>query len=121
MMRKLILTVCAAFVALPLLTALADEGIGKFMKDHHKAPKGTDPTCKKVADGKASAEELATMLKGYEMMAAAKPEKGDAAAWKAKCEALVAAVKQIQAKDAAGNEAYKKAVNCKGCHNEHRE
>lgn len=120
-MRKLILTVCAAFVALPLLTALADEGIEKFMKDHHKAPKGTDPTCKKVGDGKATDEELATMLKGYQMMCAAKPEKGDAKAWVEKCQALVAAVKQIQAKDAAGTEAYKKAVNCKGCHNEHRE
>ena len=54
-------------------------------------------------------------------MCAAEPPKGAKDAWVKKCQALIAAVKQLQAKDAAGSDAYKKAVNCKGCHSEHRE
>ena len=47
-------------------------------------------------------------------LAAYKPEKGDAASWKAKTGAIVAAIK---AGDQAG---LNKAANCKACHNVHK-
>jgi hypothetical protein len=87
------------------------------MKQYHKPE---DALCKKVSGGTASDAELATMLKAYQDMCAATPPKGDKAAWVKKNQALIGAVKKIQAKDAAGVAAYKAAVNCKACHSEHK-
>ncbi|MBK8039787.1 MAG: hypothetical protein IPK22_22035 [Verrucomicrobiaceae bacterium] len=87
------------------------------MKQYHKPE---DALCKKVAGGTASDVELATMLKQYQAMCAATPPKGDKAAWVKKNQALIAAVKKIQAKDATGAADYKAAVNCKACHSEHK-
>lgn len=87
------------------------------MKTYHKPD---DALCKKVSGGTASDAELATMLKVYQDMCAATPPKGDKAAWVKKNQALIGAVKKIQAKDAAGVAAYKAAVNCKACHSEHK-
>ena len=115
-----IIAACSIFSA---STAFADGGdkvIEDFMKKYHKAPTGTDPVCKKVNNGQASDAELAELLKGYQTICGCKPPKGDVAAWQTKCKAIVAAVKQIQAKDAGGVDAYKKAVSCKGCHSEHK-
>ncbi len=98
----------------------ASEVIEDAMKNYHKAPKGTDPTCKKVSNNAATPEELADILKSYQAMCAEAPPKGDKAAWVEKCQALIAAVKKIQAKDAAGVSDYKKAVNCKACHSAHK-
>jgi hypothetical protein len=87
------------------------------MKQYHKPE---DALCKKVSGGTASDAELATMLKQYQAMCAATPPKGDKAAWVKKNQALIAAVKKIQAKDATGAADYKAAVNCKACHSEHK-
>lgn len=124
MHRKTILLAGTALVAaFSLLTATSradDEAMEKFMKDYHKAPKGTDPVCKLAVDGKASAEQLAALLAGYQAMCGAKPPKGEVGPWQEKCKALIAAVKGLQAKDAAAAESYKKAVNCKACHSAHK-
>ena len=115
-------TLVGAFAVTASLTAAEghDDVIGKFMKDCHKAPKGVDPVCKKAADGAASKEELKKLLEGYQAMAKLAPPKGEAASWKAKTGALVAAVKGLQkgAPDAAAK--YKEAVNCKSCHTAHK-
>jgi hypothetical protein len=87
------------------------------MKQYHKPE---DALCKKVAGGTASDAELAEMLKTYQAMCAETPPKGDKAAWVTKCQALIGAVKKIQAKDASGVAAFKAAVNCKACHSEHK-
>lgn len=91
--------------------------IATAMKQHHKPD---DAISKKASEGKASDAELATLLKIYQDMAAATPPKGDKAAWASKTQALIGAVKKMQAKDAAGVAAFKTAVNCKACHNEHK-
>jgi hypothetical protein len=95
----------------------ASDVIKTAMKQYHKPD---DALCKKVSVGTASDAELATMLKVYQDMCAATPPKGDKAAWVKKNQALIGAVKKIQAKDAAGVAAYKAAVNCKACHSEHK-
>lgn len=97
--------------------AAGSDVIKTAMKQYHKPE---DALCKKVSGGTASDAELATMLKAYQDMCAATPPKGDKAAWVKKNQALIAAVKKIQAKDATGVAAYKAAVNCKACHNEHK-
>ncbi|WP_395736792.1 c-type cytochrome domain-containing protein [Prosthecobacter sp.] len=90
--------------------------IKNVMKQYHK---GDDALCKKVGTT-ASDADLAALLKGYQDMCAATPPKGDKAAWVAKCQALIGAVKKVQAKDPAGAAAYKAAVNCKACHTDHK-
>ncbi|MCA1962547.1 MAG: hypothetical protein LDL31_01220 [Prosthecobacter sp.] len=98
----------------------ADDAIEQAMKKYHKAPQGTDPVCKKVSNGEATADQLSELLKAYEAMAAAKPPKGNQASWDEKNQALISAVKKIQGGDASGVSDYKKAVNCKACHSVHK-
>jgi hypothetical protein len=93
------------------------EVIKKAMKESFKPDNALS---KKVSGGTATEAELAQMLKICQDIGAAKPPKGDAAAWTSKCQALINAVKKIQAKDATGVEAFKKAVNCKACHTDHK-
>lgn len=95
----------------------ASDVIKTAMKNHFKPD---DALCKKVAAGNASDADLATMLKISQDICAITPPKGDKAAWVAKCQALVAAVKKLQAKDATGIEAFKTASNCKACHTDHK-
>lgn len=96
--------------------AAGSDVIKTAMKQYHK---GDDALCKKVGTTATDAE-LATLLKVYQDMCAATPPKGDKAAWVNKCQALIGAVKKVQAKDAAGAAAYKAAVNCKACHTDHK-
>jgi nitrate/TMAO reductase-like tetraheme cytochrome c subunit len=96
------------------------EIIENVMKTFHKAPKGTDPTCKKASDGKASPDELKQLVAAYEKLAATKPPKGDEASWKDKTSKLLMAARALQKGDADGVAKYKQAVNCKACHDVHK-
>ena len=87
------------------------------MKKHHKPD---DSLCKKIAGGTGSDADLAAMLKVYQDMCAAMPPKGDKAAWVAKCQSVIGAVKKIQAKDPSGVAAFKTASDCKACHKDHK-
>lgn len=115
------LTLAGGVLLRPVLAADAKEDpIKQVMKLHHKAPKGTDPTCKKASDGQASADELKKLVEGYKAIAAAKPPKGDDASWKEKTSKLLAAAESLQKGDADGVAKYKAAVNCKACHSVHK-
>lgn len=103
--------------AKPAASAAGSDVIKAAMKTYHKPE---NALCKKISGGTASDAELATILKVYQDICAATPPKGDKTAWVAKCQALIGAVKKIQAKDAAGVAAYKTAVNCKACHTAHK-
>jgi hypothetical protein len=98
----------------------ADSSTANFMKKYHKAPKGTDPVCKKAGKGEASKEELQALLTGYQAMAKEQPPKGDAASWKEKTMALVTSTQGLIKGDAAAPKAYGAAVNCKACHDVHK-
>lgn len=113
---KSILVTCSLVLAFTALSRA--DVIEDAMKNFHK---GETAPCKKVAGGTASDAELADILKAYQAMCGAKPPKGTPASWTEKCQALIAAVKQIQSKNPAGVAAYKKAVNCKACHEVHKE
>jgi hypothetical protein len=103
--------------AAPVQPAAAGSDVIKtVMKQYHK---GDDALCKKVGTTATDAE-LAALLKAYQGMTAATPPKGDKADWATKCQALIDAVKKVQAKDPAGAPAYKAAVNCKACHTAHK-
>lgn len=90
------------------------------MAKYHKAPKGTDPACKKAGAGQASKEELAGMVAAYKAMCAAKPPQGDQAKWVKLCIELINATTALEKGDAGAADKYKAAVNCKACHEEFR-
>jgi hypothetical protein len=124
MNRKVILTFATAIVAVATLSlplhAADDEAISDAMKEYHKAPKGTDPVAKKAAKGEASSSEVKKLLKAYESMAKVEPPRGDAEAWKARLDTLIAATNDLKDEKDGSVEAFAKAGDCKGCHNEHK-
>ncbi len=76
--------------------------------------------CKKVAEGKASDEEKAELLKNFKALAANKPKKGDEKSWKTKTTALVTGAQAaVDGKDNA-SALLMKAANCMACHKVHK-
>lgn len=73
-----------------------------------------DKVHEKFSKGEASKEEKQKLQEGYEALVKNKPPKGDDKSWKEKTEALVKAVKDDD------KDAFKKAVNCGGCHGAHK-
>jgi hypothetical protein len=88
--------------------------IKDVMKEAHK---GDAALLKKVAAGDASAEEKKQLLELYQALAKNEPPKGDAASWKEKTDALVAATVKG---DADAPKKLKAASNCGACHKVHK-
>lgn len=113
-MKRTLLTCLSLAAAVSFVSA---EGvISDSMKNYHK---GETALTNKVKSGEASASELAELLKSYESIAAAKPPKGTPLSWDEKTKALIDGVKAMQ-KDPTDVSAFKKAVNCKACHDVHK-
>ena len=82
---------------------------------------GKTSMANKIKNGEGTEEDHKKMLELARAMAKEKPKKGDASSWKEKTEALVAASELLASgKKDEGLAAYKKAVNCKACHNVHK-
>jgi hypothetical protein len=79
-----------------------------------------DGLCKKVADGKASADEKKTLAENFVALAANKPPKGSADSWKEKTGALVEASKAVVDGKEGAEAKLGKAANCMACHKEHK-
>lgn len=119
------LRVFTALFATILVSSLSfaeeDNAIKQAMKFAHKAPKGEKKLNEKIVEGTAEEGDIKKALDLYKAMAEVKPPKGDPAEFKARTLKLITATEELVAKkpDAAAH--YKVAVNCKGCHSEHRE
>lgn len=92
--------------------------IEEIMKALHK---GDDAVGKRVGKGQGTKADFAKLVEYYPSLALNKPPKGDLAAWKSRSNALLAAAKALNSGEDGALERYKKAVNCKACHSEHRE
>lgn len=79
-----------------------------------------DGLCKKVGAGQASDAEKKQLLQLFADMAKQPAPTGDAASWKTKCDALVAAVQGTVDGKAGATDQLKKASNCKACHDLHK-
>ena len=80
-----------------------------------KAMKGG--LCKKVATGKASAEEKKQLVEMFVSLHANKPPKGDEAKWSEVTKALVDTAKKIEAgTDEKATMTLAKLANCANCH-----
>ena len=119
MKQRTLITAFAMVFLAGAASARADGVISDIMKKYHKAPQGQDPVCKQVSNGEGTSAQIAELLESYEAMAKEKPEKGLATSWEQKCNDLIASVKKLQ-KDPKDVSDYKKAVNCKACHDPHK-
>ena len=124
-MRALKYCLLAALTVSLIGVSVAEEkkplAIKEIMKKAHQPPaKGEDPLCKKVVTGKASDAEAKELLAYYEDLAKNKPPMGDADDWKKRTSALVSSVKLVVDKKDGATDAYKKALDCMGCHEMHR-
>ncbi len=118
---QILLTITVA-AALPTFLALAaeDSPIKKAMQSVHKAPKTEEKLSDKIIAGTATAEEKQTAFALYKGMAEGKAPKGDDGAFKVKVGKLITATSDVIDGKPGAIEAYKKAVNCKACHSEHK-
>jgi cytochrome c556 len=115
-----VLAVAFGLCVTGLTAADAKNPIKDAMQKYNKAPKGTDPVCKKAGAGTATKEEISGMLAAYKAMCAAKPPQGDQAKWTKLCTDLVNATAALEKGEAGAAEKFKAANNCKTCHDEFR-
>ena len=112
----------AAVVAVTAVRA-GDEDVNavivKIMKSTHKGDKSM---AKRAIIGKATPEEIDTLLADYKTMADEKPPRGSAESWKTKMAKLIDATEALKAApdDKAAQAKFKTAVACKGCHEAHK-
>ena len=124
-MKKItiLLTLGAALAATSSFKALAADDkkehsvIEKVMEDHFK---GDTSNFKKAVKGELSKDEVTKLVAALKTLPAAKPSKGEAASWKEKTDALVAAGEKLEKGEADAGAALKAAGNCKACHDVHR-
>lgn len=74
----------------------------------------------KVIDGKATEKDKKDLVEMYVSLAQFKPSRGEAASWKKKTEALVAAAKDTVAGKEGATKKLKAASSCSGCHKDHK-
>lgn len=123
--RRTTLTVLAAIAlaayATTSLVQAADKKPKYTISEIMKAiNKGDDNVCKRVAQGKASTEDLAKLVEYYEDLPLNKAPKGEQKSWEEKTAALVKAAKAVKAGEPDAVAKFKEAVNCKACHSAHK-
>lgn len=91
--------------------------IKEVMKKAHKGG-----ILQNVVAGKATKEDLESLVAMYDALGQNKPPKGEAASWKSKTEMMATHAKTLlkDPKDKAAAAALKKAANCMGCHSIHK-
>lgn len=113
---------CVAVVTTAVtLDAQAAEKPKYSMEDiMKKGLKGDDSLLKKVTEDRATDEEKKLLVGYFQALTHHEPSKGDAASWKAKTGALLAATQKVVKGDKAALAQLKEASNCKACHNVHK-
>jgi hypothetical protein len=119
---KIVVACSCALVALVLLTGFGNSTSPRPDADTKEvmgvAMKGG--LCKKVASGKADADEKKLLVKLFTKLAASKPPVADDDDWKSKTKALLDAAKAIEKGDDAAGKLLAKAANCAACHKAHK-
>jgi hypothetical protein len=122
-MRSLIVAFCVSLALMLVAGVGADAGgkgepkytIKEVMKNAHKSG-----LFKKVAAGMGDKKDAEQLLELYTALAQNKSPNDEAADWKERTTAMVAAAKlAVEGSEKAGA-ALKKAVNCNGCHGTHK-
>ena len=113
-------TLCVA-VSLVSLQAAEKAKTKYSMEDiMKKGMKGDTSLLKKTMEGTASDADKKLLLDYVKDLAQHNPEKGDAASWKSKTAALIAATQKVAEGDKSALPKLKEASNCKACHSVHK-
>lgn len=107
----------AMFSTVTVSQGADDDRIKEAMKGGFK---GDTSLAKLASEGKASKEDIAKLKAYCETMVKVVPPVGDEASWKAKTEALLKSVVDLEAGVADAPKAFEKAANCKACHEVHK-
>jgi hypothetical protein len=95
--------------------------IKQVMSQAHRKPDKNSPTLSdKVLNGTADKDEQAKLLELYTALAANKPPKGEAEAWKDKATGITTAIQSVIDGKEGADVDLRKALNCKACHTSHR-
>jgi len=114
-MKKSLFASALLALSVALLIGISDAGEkSKYTNKEIMAKAMKGGLCNKVASGKATDAEKAQLVELFTAMHQNTAKKGDAASWKAKTDALLAAAKS------GDGAALKAAANCKACHDEHK-
>ena len=103
------------------LGADKDSEIMTIMKKGFKGTKTKPSIVKKAGEGKATKEELASLLEYCKDLQKTKAPKGDAKDWDERTAALTKAAEGLVKGDKGAGEAMNTAANCKKCHELHKE
>ena len=84
--------------------------------------KGSFAPVKKACKGTATPAELKAMVEAFKVMAEDVPKQGSLESWKRRAGELSAAAEAVEKAptDAKARERLEHAVECRGCHNEHK-
>lgn len=95
--------------------------IETIMQKAHTAPKGKVSLYKLVVDDKATQAQKDQLVDLYKDLAKNKPPKGSEDDWKKRCQALLAAAKDVAAGKARDTKSLQKAASCMSCHDAHKD
>jgi hypothetical protein len=115
-----IFTVCLTMLVACVVLAqdpAPELSIKEIMARAHKPPANL---LRKVAQGKASAEETKQLLELYKALAQNEPPKGDAQAWADRTSLLVSAAQAAVDGEADAGQKLTKVTNCMACHSAHK-
>lgn len=118
--RMIAAAVLAALACVPLALGATNKPkytIKEVMKEIHK---GDDNIGKRVMKGQASKDDINKMVEYYASLPLNDPPRGDKQDWLAKTTALVKASQELKSGAPSALEDYKKAANCKACHQAHK-
>ncbi len=112
----------AALTATSLFDVQAADNKPKYSMEEimKTGMKGDTSTLKKVVDGVATDAEKKQLVEYCKALTQQEPAKGDAASWKTKTAALLAAAEKVAAGDKAAIAVLKETSNCKACHSVHK-
>ena len=117
MLMAVSIAVAATFLLDGTAQDKAKYTIKEVMKKAHK-----EGVLQNAVAGKATKEQLESLVEMYNSLTQNKPPKGEAASWKEKTDAMVTGAKVLlkDSKDKAAAATLKKAADCKGCHSVHK-
>jgi hypothetical protein len=99
-----------------------DNTIAEIMlKAHQPGRSARRALDQRVIDGRSSEEEKKKLLGLYEALARSKPPKGSEKDWKKRTEAIVEAARAVVKGEEGAAKKLSKALDCKACHERHRE
>ena len=112
----------AGFLALWALGAVAQQGkkappIKDMMERTHK---GRDNIASEVRNGRGTPDDVKKLLDEYKAIAPLKPPVGNAASWKSRTGAVIAALTDLVEKKPGAVDRVNSATECRACHEAHR-